>query len=44
SKFNESSPNEFSGPIPTRYHGIPPPQIQPMPQHAYNELISNGYN
>nr|CAG8487281.1 9789_t:CDS:2 [Entrophospora candida] len=44
SKFNESSPNEFSGPIPTRYHGIPPSQIQPMPQHAYNDLISNGYN
>nr|CAG8602787.1 14572_t:CDS:2 [Entrophospora candida] len=44
SKFNESSPNEFSGPIPTRYHGIPPSQIQPMPQHAYNDLIPNGYN
>ncbi|CAJ0753059.1 1407_t:CDS:2, partial [Entrophospora sp. SA101] len=45
--LGSKSSNEFSSPIPSRYHEIPPSQIQSIqsiPQFAYNNLISNRYN
>ncbi|CAJ0753905.1 11496_t:CDS:10 [Entrophospora sp. SA101] len=47
SSVGSKSSNEFSSPIPSRYHEIPPSQIQSIqsiPQFAYNNLISNRYN